>query len=282
MLGGMTMAMELDVAIRAVENGAENLPSSTIAGIRTAPRAATVAGPEPEIAPKKQATITHTMAIPPLLCPTQVFTNLISLLEIPAFAIIFPDNTKNGIANSKNLLIPEYTLVATMVRDVPEYRIAQTEDSPRQMAMGTFKIKNTKKDKNNTALTIYTSPFFFTYWKSVHTSRQYSIKCRTIHPAPIGIKDQKIHSGQFRTKVRFPFSNWVSTLSKPYRNSTAVNATDSTVIITATGFLLFFGNRSVSRGRLTSSPSRQAKAAATRVINTNTATTNSSVKDQER
>ena len=62
------MAMELDVAIRAVENGAENLPSSTIAGIRTAPRAATVAGPEPEIAPKKQATITHTMAIPPLFC----------------------------------------------------------------------------------------------------------------------------------------------------------------------------------------------------------------------
>ena len=85
------MAMELDVAMRAVEKGAENPPSSTIAGIRTAPRAATVAGPEPEIAPKKQATITHTIAIPPLLCPTQVFTNLISLLEIPAFAMIFPD-----------------------------------------------------------------------------------------------------------------------------------------------------------------------------------------------
>ena len=162
-LGGMTIAMELEVAIRAVENGAENLPSSTIAGISTAPRAATVAGPEPEIAPKKQATITHTMAIPPLLCPTQVLTNLISLLEIPAFAIIFPDNTKNGIASSKNLLMPEYTLVATIVRDVPEYRIAQTEDKPRQMAMGTFKIKNTKKDKNNTVLTIYTSPFFFAY-----------------------------------------------------------------------------------------------------------------------
>ena len=64
-LGGMTMAMELEVAISAVENGAEKPPCSTIAGISTAPRAATVAGPEPEIAPKKQATITHTMAIPP-------------------------------------------------------------------------------------------------------------------------------------------------------------------------------------------------------------------------
>lgn len=64
-LGGMTIAMELEVAINAVENGAEKPPCSTIAGIRTAPSAATVAGPEPEIAPKKQATITHTMAIPP-------------------------------------------------------------------------------------------------------------------------------------------------------------------------------------------------------------------------
>ena len=119
-LGGMTMAMELEVAISAVENGAEKPPCSTIAGISTAPRAATVAGPEPEIAPKKQATITHTMAIPPFLCPTQVSTNLISRLEIPAFAMMFPDSTKNGIARSRNLLIPEYIFVATIVRDVPE------------------------------------------------------------------------------------------------------------------------------------------------------------------
>ena len=69
------MAIELDVAIKAVANGAENPPCSTIAGIRTAPSAATVAGPEPEIAPKKQATMTHTMAMPPFLCPTQVSTN---------------------------------------------------------------------------------------------------------------------------------------------------------------------------------------------------------------
>ena len=119
-LGGMTMAMELEVAISAVENGAEKPPCSTIAGISTAPRAATVAGPEPEIAPKKQATITHTMAIPPFLCPTQVSTNLISRLEIPAFAMMLPDSTKNGIARSRNLLIPEYMFVATIVRDVPE------------------------------------------------------------------------------------------------------------------------------------------------------------------
>ena len=118
--GGMTIAIELDVAISAVANGAEKPPRSIMAGIRTIPRAATVAGPQPEIAPKKQATITHTMAIPPFLWPTQVSTNLISRLEIPAFAMMFPDSTKNGIARSRNLLIPEYMLVATIVRDVPE------------------------------------------------------------------------------------------------------------------------------------------------------------------
>ena len=148
------MAMELAVAISAVEKGAEKPPCWIIAGISTQPRAATVAGPEPEIAPKKQATMTHTMAMPPLLCPTQVSTNLTSLLEIPAFAMIFPESTKNGIANSRNLLIPEYILVATMVKDVPEYRIAHTEERPRQMLMGIPMIKNTKKERNNTALII--------------------------------------------------------------------------------------------------------------------------------
>ena len=29
--------------------------------------------------------------------------------------------------------------------------------------------------------------------------------------APIGTKDQKIHSGQFSTKVLFPLANWVRT-----------------------------------------------------------------------
>ena len=154
------MAMELAVAISAVEKGAENPPSAIMAGISTEPSAATVAGPEPEIAPKKQATMTHTMAIPPLLCPTQVFTNLISRLEIPAFAIIFPDNTKNGIASSRNLLMPEYILVATIVRDVPEYRIAHTEESPRQILIGAPKIRKTKKETNKIALIIIHPPSY--------------------------------------------------------------------------------------------------------------------------
>ena len=41
-----------------------------------------------------------------------------------------------------------------MVKDVPEYRIAHTEERPRQMLMGIPMIKNTKKERNNTALII--------------------------------------------------------------------------------------------------------------------------------
>ena len=105
-LGGITIAMELAAAIRAVAKAALN-PASIIAGMRIAPSAATVAGPEPEIAPKKQATITETMAIPPLLCPTQLSTNLIKRFDIPAFAIILPAIMKKGIASNNVLLIPE-------------------------------------------------------------------------------------------------------------------------------------------------------------------------------
>ena len=73
--GGMTMAMEEALAIMAEENGAEKPPRLIMAGIRIMPRAATVAGPEPEMAPKKQATTTHTMAMPPRRCPMQSSMN---------------------------------------------------------------------------------------------------------------------------------------------------------------------------------------------------------------
>ena len=97
--------MELDVAIRPSENDAEN-PDSIIVGTRTAPRAATVAGPDPEIAPKKQATMTQTMAIPPLTCPTQSSIKFTRRVEIPAFAMIFPESTKKGMARSRNFAVP--------------------------------------------------------------------------------------------------------------------------------------------------------------------------------
>lgn len=85
---------------------------------------------------------------------------MISLFEIPAFAIILPDNTKNGMARSKNLLIPEYIFVATIFKDVPEYKIAATDDKPKQIAIGIFNINKMKNVINKTALIIILPPYF--------------------------------------------------------------------------------------------------------------------------
>ena len=119
MEGGMTMAMEEALAIREDAKGAEKPPRLIMAGIRMMPRAATVAGPEPEMAPKKQATITATMAMPPRRWPTQSSANATRRLEMPALAIMLPDRTKNGMASSRNLAMPLYTLVGTTVRGEP-------------------------------------------------------------------------------------------------------------------------------------------------------------------
>ncbi len=101
------MAMEDAVAIRADAKGNSNPSRSIIAGIRIIPRAATVAGPEPDTAPKKQATMTETIAIPPLRWPIQASAKSISLVEIPAFAMMLPDSTKNGMDSNRNLAMPE-------------------------------------------------------------------------------------------------------------------------------------------------------------------------------
>ena len=66
--GGITTPMAPPAAIRAQEKAA-GYPAFTRAGIMIRPKAATVAGPEPEIAAKKQETTTQTMAMPPRMWP---------------------------------------------------------------------------------------------------------------------------------------------------------------------------------------------------------------------
>ena len=67
--------------------------------------AATVAGPDPEIAAKKQATMTVTSAMPLRLCPTRARNRSISFPEIPLFSMTFPPRIKNGIASSTNFVL---------------------------------------------------------------------------------------------------------------------------------------------------------------------------------
>ncbi len=88
-----------------------------MAGTRTGNhKLATVAGPEPEIAPKKQATITHTNGNTASSVSHTGIYEFNKTFGNSGFAMIFPESTKNGMARSKNLLIPAYILVATMVK----------------------------------------------------------------------------------------------------------------------------------------------------------------------
>ncbi len=76
-----------------------------MAGIKMPPRAATVAGPEPEMAAKKQEVMMVTKASPLRRWPTSLSQRLISFSEMPAFSIMFPAKTKKGMAKSRNLVI---------------------------------------------------------------------------------------------------------------------------------------------------------------------------------
>lgn len=114
MEGGIITPIAPEAAINAAEKEGE-YPDLIMAGTRITPSAATVAGPDPEIAAKKQDTMTHTMAIPPFRCPTQVSASLISFSEIPAFSIIFPAKMKNGIASNTNLLVDADTIMGRLL-----------------------------------------------------------------------------------------------------------------------------------------------------------------------
>ena len=106
MLGGMMTAIEDAAATTPCANGSENFSRSIMAGIRITPSAATVAAPEPEIAPKKQATTMQTIAMPPRRCPSRASMNAISRSEMPALAMMLPERTKNGTASSRYLPMP--------------------------------------------------------------------------------------------------------------------------------------------------------------------------------
>ena len=141
-----------------------------MAGIRIMPSAATVAGPEPEIAAKKQATPTQTTISPPFIWPTQVCAKLIRRSEMPAFSMMVPPRIKNGIAISTNLLVDEETIRGSVViivssgRPAPSNSMARTLDEPRQTAMGVPITKSRKKLINNNEPNIMCSPLSSDHW----------------------------------------------------------------------------------------------------------------------
>ena len=123
-------------------------------GISTRPRAATVAGPEPEMAAKKHATTTQTMARPPLTCPTQVSARWIRRSEMPAFSMMLPARMKNGMASRTNLLVDAEKIRGRLLIMVdtgcpaPCTSIARILEEPRHTAMGAPRNSRMAKEIN--------------------------------------------------------------------------------------------------------------------------------------
>jgi len=132
-----------------------------MAGINIEPNAATVAGPDPDIAAKKHDTTTATEMRPLLVCPTHTCANLTKRLEIPAYSIITPDNIKKGIANSANLPIDEYITAGNILTGKSPTNSPRKVDIPNETAIGTFKKTSIKNDPNNNNANIISPLFFF-------------------------------------------------------------------------------------------------------------------------
>ena len=128
------------------------------------PRAATVAGPEPDIAAKKHATDTITTIKPPRRCPTQLCAKLIKRSEMPAFSMTLPPRIKNGTANKTNLLVAEEKIRGNIViivssgRPAPSISIPKTLETPRQIAIGVPTRRNAAKLKKITGPIISRRP----------------------------------------------------------------------------------------------------------------------------
>lgn len=82
-------------------------------GIRIPPKAATVAGPEPEMAPQSIPASTVAKAAPGRQPPTRPRRSRTILSAIPARSMTAPARMKKGMARRGNLAIPAWKLKET-------------------------------------------------------------------------------------------------------------------------------------------------------------------------
>ena len=107
--GGITIPNPPAIDTIAVDH-AKSYPSSTNNGIVIEPTAVTVAGPEPDIAPKKRHVIITAHGYPPLLFPTKYAKKLNNFLDIPPLAIRAPESINSGTAKIGKLFNPLLTI----------------------------------------------------------------------------------------------------------------------------------------------------------------------------
>src|SRR5699024_3956031 len=148
--GGITIPKEPALTITAVANFL-SYPCATIAGIIIPPIAATVAGPDPDIAEKNIQVIMAAIANPPVNLPTNTLAKSNNLVEIPPFPIISPARIKKGTAIKAKLSVDVTNpCVKKVIEILGEYNAVINPANPRAIPMGTVKIKKRKKLPNNT------------------------------------------------------------------------------------------------------------------------------------
>jgi len=112
-LGGMIIPKIPDAATSATEKFL-SYPFSSMAGIIIEPMEATVAGADPDIAPKNMHVTTVTIAKPPVNCPISESQKPTRRLERPPPSINAPERIKPGIASRGkeshvvNILLAKY------------------------------------------------------------------------------------------------------------------------------------------------------------------------------
>src|SRR5699024_5777903 len=99
MLGGMITPRHPAAATSAIANFL-SYPFSIMVGTIIVPIAATVAGPDPEIAPKNKHATTVTIDKPPANCPTNESKKFTNRFDRPPPSINVPESIKNGMAIS--------------------------------------------------------------------------------------------------------------------------------------------------------------------------------------
>ncbi|SMX79133.1 hypothetical protein BI49514_01366 [Brevibacterium iodinum ATCC 49514] len=144
--GGTTMPIEPDAATRETACFFW-YPLRMSAGMRIAPIAATVAGPDPEIAEKKNAEMIVTAARPWRRRPKMRNARSTSRCEMPVYCMTIPARMKNGIASSVPELIDGNITDGTTSRTWMPSVVTRvtTAARPRAKATGMPRPRNRKK-----------------------------------------------------------------------------------------------------------------------------------------
>ena len=144
--GGTTMPIEPEAATRETACFFW-YPLRTSAGMRIAPIAATVAGPDPEIAEKKNAEMIVTAARPWRRRPKMRNARSTSRCEMPVYCMTMPARMKNGIASSVPELIDGNITEGTTSRTCTPSVVTRvtTAESPRAKATGIPRPRKRKK-----------------------------------------------------------------------------------------------------------------------------------------